>query len=371
MPVIEELGRRADLRFSVFTASRYAPLYGSNERYSVESLTAVDSVCAAGLALARATPIDYVIGATEKSMVAAAHLRAHLGIPGQRVDQALAFTNKSEMKRVLRAADLPVADSCLVFRSSAVIAAARHLRLPVVVKPSVGSGGKNTVVVRDEEELARSIAEGNFDWIDASDVPAQLETLVPVIAEYHCDSVVWNGEVVSASIGRYFEPLIGFDRASIGGSVRIAQDGAVAGSIRDLNSRVISSLGLRAGITHLECFTTADGLVVGEIACRPGGGGVVPMVKRATGVDLWACLVDCETGVAPVIPEAKSALVVGWTWVRSEEVDLETIRGLAGVVDICPESEAGVFVVILESESEEEITQLHERIALARAAVVR
>lgn len=48
---------------------------------------------------------------------------------------------------------------------------------------------------------------------------------------------------------------------------------------------------------------TASGLLIGEIACRLGGVGVVPAIRMQFGVDLWQAFVDVSlsraVGVSP------------------------------------------------------------------------
>ena len=68
-------------------------------------------------------------------------------------------------------------------------------------------------------------------------------------------------------------------------------------AIRDVGVRTVKALGLPYGMTHMEWFRRPDGSVaVGEIAMRPPGVHIVPMMSHAYGTSLyraWArCVVD-------------------------------------------------------------------------------
>ena len=70
---------------------------------------------------------------------------------------------------------------------------------------------------------------------------------------------------------------------------------------------------MRSGVSHLEVFQTRRGLVIGEIACRPGGGGVAATVRDRHGWDLWRGFVQASLGEQPEITVGGGAkAVTGW-----------------------------------------------------------
>jgi hypothetical protein len=68
---------------------------------------------------------------------------------------------------------------------------------------------------------------------------------------------------------------------------------------------------MRAGVTHLEVLRTSEGFLVGEIACRPGGGGIVRSVRLQYGVNLWQAYTETALGLRPSLaPVEREDLVV-------------------------------------------------------------
>lgn len=63
-------------------------------------------------------------------------------------------------------------------------------------------------------------------------------------------------------------------------------------------------------MTHLEVFETPDGLVVGEIACRPAGASIPEAVRLQTGVDIWRAALETALGIQPKIdPVTETGIV--------------------------------------------------------------
>ena len=84
--------------------------------------------------------------------------------------------------------------------------------------------------------------------------------------------------------------------------------------LRELHDDAVRALGLRSGVTHLEVFDTATGPVIGEITCRPAGGGVPGAVLLKHGWSLWAGLVATALGdpAAPAAPARPDPRTAGW-----------------------------------------------------------
>jgi len=71
--------------------------------------------------------------------------------------------------------------------------------------------------------------------------------------------------------------------------------------------------GLRSGVTHMELFKTRDGLLVGEIACRPSGGGIPEGIQLQYGVDIWRAFRETSLGLKPEVrPTEREGLLVSY-----------------------------------------------------------
>ncbi|MDX6682590.1 MAG: hypothetical protein QOG94_2629 [Solirubrobacteraceae bacterium] len=362
-PEIIERLRAADVGVAVIARERYAGLYDGWPIELVDDLGDVGQVVAAARRHARRRTPDCVVAATEKGIVSAGHVRRDLDLRGQGADEALRFAHKVAMKRALRAAGLPVADFALAANAAELKRAARRLGLPVVVKPALGSGAVGTTRLDDFDALAGAFAADD----GASPVPRCVEAFVDVRRELHCDAVVRGGELLLGAVSEDFAPLLLRERRR-NGSRLVDQHGADADAVRALTRDSVAALGLRDGVVHLECFDTAGGLVVGELTCRPGGGGVAGTLRRGCGVDVWQELLLAELGAASAVDAAQPAqggAVHGWTWAPGRAAELAHLLDDPCVVGVWP-SDLGDEVAVLDLVAPDDAAMLAAQRRLTR-----
>ncbi|MBT0773593.1 ATP-grasp domain-containing protein [Kineosporia sp. J2-2] len=289
---------RADV--DVITEKSYVAMYPAGTRlHLVEDIGRLDQVRETALRLHR-QPISHVVGPSERSIQAAGYLRSFLGLPGIPYDVANRMTNKAVMKGALAARGIAVAEHLSAVSGPGIVAAAEALGWNVVVKPVLGTGSMNTFALSGEAEVRRFVASAQASTLTGASCPVLVEKFVAMQAEYHVDAVVSGGEVLSANVSRYLEPLLGHI-ADVSGSFTMPADDPRVSRLRALHQEVVTALGLGTGVTHLEAYETEAGFLVGEIACRPGGGGIVDAVEMQTGVDLWRSFMETELGL-PLTP---------------------------------------------------------------------
>lgn len=228
---------------------------------------------------------DAVIAVTESAVVPAAQLRADLGVAGHGMGVAQRCTNKVHMKQAVSAAGVACAKFLVVPEGSLdAKSLVEALGLPVVIKPAVGSGGRDSRVAQTLEHLPASIvhdciAESYIDGVEMS-----------------IESLVVGGRPVFVNYTDYVEPAW----ANLVPAV-LPED--TAGKLRDLNRRAISALGIERGMTHLEVFLTSKGPVFGELGARPPGGQIMKLIEMAYGFDPWEALMNIELGRPVNLPE--------------------------------------------------------------------
>lgn len=283
------------VNLSVITPPEYRYLYDAYTDVtlvgSVEDLT---EVRLAALMIRRRNPFDFVVTPSEAGVQAGGYVRSYFGLAGPGYDVVNGFSNKHVMKQRLRASGVPVAR----FRQLAGLAeaadAARTLGWPLVVKPVIGGGSEDVFAIRDAAELAALADAHRSASLRRSPYPLLAEEFVDIATEYHCDGVVVGGEVRFVAVSEYFAPVLRSVGCLVGSST--LPDGAPeAAAVADLHGAAVKALGLRDGVTHLEVLRSADGYLVGEIACRPGGGGITQMLLHQYGVDLWEEFVATST----------------------------------------------------------------------------
>ncbi|MFB7631692.1 acetyl-CoA carboxylase biotin carboxylase subunit family protein [Streptomyces sp. NPDC056149] len=338
---LRALAHRPDLRVRVITRESYAPLYAGHDTVCIDSFEDLAQVERAAYDLTRGAPVDHVIAATEKSIVPAGLIRSLLGVPGPTFDEALWSAHKRAMKQRLRAAGLTVTDFAQITSVDEIPTAARTTGWPVVAKPVLGSGTRCTHRIDSAEEFARQRAAGTLDDLADRGLPVQVERLVDVVGEYHCDGIVRDGGVTFAATSRYFAPLLTVQAPLRGGHL-VDPAHPLARQLPGLLQEVAQALRIRDGVLHLEVFETADGPVIGEVTSRPPGSGVPRMWQRALGIDLWAEFIRAALGEEPACTAPRQPdRIHAWTHLPDTPGLLDWLIRADGVRAALPPAENG------------------------------
>ncbi|CAM5464906.1 ATP-grasp domain-containing protein [Streptomyces badius] len=283
---------------TVITEPGHVQSYGPDvDVRLVDSVQNIDAMRRELLAVLRERPIDRIFSPFELGQGAAGYLRSHFGIPGQSYDVANNFSNKYAMKQRMAAGGLPVAGFRIAPALHHVPEAAAELGWPVVVKPMIGGGSINVCFFDGPEQFEQFSRTPAADRIRALPVPLVVEQFVPMTGECHLDGVVEDGKVVFAASSRYLVPVL--ERDTTFGSSILPPGDPVRSRMEEMHEQSVRSLGLESGVTHMEFFETPDGLIAGEIACRPAGGGIPEAVRLHTGVDLWQASLELALGLSP------------------------------------------------------------------------
>jgi hypothetical protein len=300
--------------------------------------------------------VEAIVTMDEQAIVAAAYLRHCRNLPGQSVDSAVACTNKHAMKVRLAAAGLPVAAHRVLHHADEIPAAAAQLGWPVICKPLASVAAINTLVLRDEADLARALREGAFDHtpIDTAgrfgagqmltslhDSPAgfQVEAYLNVYEEFFCDVYLHADEILLTAVGRYNEPLLQVVGHTEYDTV-LRPEHPHAEAVAPLAVQAVRALGLATGIAHCEILRTRDGRWwVGEVGARFGGARVRHLTNLMYGLDddvLAALALGHRPQIAPrpryraltaLMPDPEPGIVRSMASARQ-------LAQLPGVVDV-------------------------------------
>ncbi|WP_344583741.1 ATP-grasp domain-containing protein [Streptomyces lunalinharesii] len=287
---------RPDVRLTAVTIEKYRHFYDDGTDVEiVDSVADLTQVRLAALRIRERNPFEYVVSPSEWSVQAGGYIRSYFGLPGTGYEVANAFSNKFVMKQKLAAAGLPVAAFRRLSRLEEAAETSTELGWPLVVKRACGGGSGYVVVVRDAEHLrALGMAEST-EALRVAPFPLMAEEKVDIDAEFHCDGVVVDAKVRFAPVSRYFKPVLDSVGGVIG-SATLSEAHPDAQAVAALHEQAVTTLGLQDGVTHLEVFKTGSGYLIGEIACRPGGGGIVAQIRHQYGVDLWDAFLAAQLG---------------------------------------------------------------------------
>lgn len=324
---------------TVITERGYVQEYGSEvDVRFVDSIQNLDEVRREFIKVLHERHIQAIFAPFELGQQAAGYLRTHFGIPGPGFDTANAFSNKYVMKQRLASGGLPVTDFHLAHGLGKVPRIVRETGWPVVVKPMIGGGSFDVHVLTGPDHFRQFCESPAARALDALPVPLVVERFVRMHGEYHLDGIIRGSEVIFAVGSRYLVPVL--ERSTMFGSCILPTGHPIRSRMEAMHAQAVRSLGLGHGVTHMEFFETSDGLLVGEIACRPAGGGIPEALRLHTGVDVWQAAVDLARGrpvdatVQPengVIAHCYLPVAVGYVLKQTPVEELESLPSVVHV----------------------------------------
>jgi biotin carboxylase len=297
-------------RVAVITEPGHVQQYGPDaDIHLVNSVHDLEQVRRATMEILSERELHGVLAPYEVMVPAAGYLRSYFGLPGVDFETANLFTNKYLMKRRAAAAGLPVTPFRVAYTLAGVDAEAERLGWPVVIKPVLGGGSIDVVILDSSEALARFATSPDSASIRGLTIPLIVEKYVEIEAEYTCNGIIHDGDVVFTATLKYPRPQLncpyGFNA-----QFTLPPDHPDLPEILDLHERTVKAFGLRSGVTHMELLRSSTDLLVGEIACRPGGGGMCDGIQLQYGVDIWQALRETSLGLPPTVRMTERAGLV-------------------------------------------------------------
>jgi biotin carboxylase len=163
---------------------------------------------------------------------------------------------------------------------------------PIIIKPVNGAGTVNVNWIRDEAELIAFLDNNQIENLD-------VETYVDGKL-YHVDGLIYDGEVKFIWPHAYnSDSTLGFANGHHMGSYMLDKDKPITRRLIEFTKSVLKALDAPPLATfHCEVFhSVGDELVLCEIACRLGGGRIVPVLNAAFGVDMYEYWVKAQVGI--------------------------------------------------------------------------
>lgn len=245
--------------------------------------------------------IDRIFASNEQVQVQVAIVRELLGIDGMSADTMRNFRDKSRMKAVLTANDVPCAKNKLVSSSQEAWQFVQSVGYPVVVKPPEGAGAEFTYKVDQDQMLHTTLQQHP----PTSEKPLFIEEFITG-DEFSFDSFTVKGKTVWHSITKYLPaPLEVKRNAWIQWRVILPRevDEPQYDDIRPVAISALKALGAKTGISHMEWFRRPDGRVaISEVGMRPPGAQITTLMSRAHEFDCmgsWAKLMITGKFTAP------------------------------------------------------------------------
>ncbi|MFF2009334.1 ATP-grasp domain-containing protein [Streptomyces sp. NPDC058195] len=246
----------------------------------------------------------------ELSVLPTAWMARVRDIAGNDPEAVLRVRRKDVCRQRLREAGFPQPSTAVCHNAAE---AERFLRTtgpgPWVVKPRDGLAGIGVTVVHGPAELGAALAK--FEDLPPAISPLGrpdsflAETYVEG-DEYSAEGVVIDGRPQVLALTRK-----GKGEGFVETSHRIPSglDPATAAEAREAVGRALTAVGITRGIFHVEFWSTAAGIVLGELHDRGGGDYIHALVERTRpGFSLYGAFLDDLLGHAPQpVPPAAGA----------------------------------------------------------------
>ena len=229
--------------------------------------------------------------AADRAVPVVARVAELLGLPGIGSDAAHLATNKIAMRRVFAEQGVPQPSFAAVRDYASAKAACETIGFPAVLKPADSAGQRGLYLVRDMDELARSLP------LTLASSPTQ----EGVLEAYHEGRevntllVARSDDVKLVTASDRLRPAaasIGGSPAGLGFGVALAHlypstlFGDALAEVERVALAAVHAIGLRNGIAYPQLLVSDDGVRVVEIAARIPGGQMVEVPRYGVGIDL-------------------------------------------------------------------------------------
>ncbi|KJK56873.1 ATP-grasp domain-containing protein [Saccharothrix sp. ST-888] len=283
-----EAARRLGVRVRLIETAQHAKLLGDRVDEVVVTPGGPDEVWAqAACAAAEDRRPDGVLGFSEPQVLAAALVQERFGLPGPSMYAASLSRNKALQRAAFGALGLPqplhvVTDDLASAEEWA------SAQLPVVVKPLTGAGSAGVELVADRAAFADAVRRR------AGSGRLLVESLATG-PEYSWEGLLRDGEVLFGNLTA--KETTGAPQF-VERAHRPAQQltGPAGEAVDRLIPRVVSALGMRTGIVHLEFRLTESGPCIMEVAVRTPGDYILDVISAAHGFDLYEAVLRLAMG---------------------------------------------------------------------------
>ncbi len=253
------------------------------QHYNVPDLHTQPDITNTVSYLARSNDIDRIVAMDDYDVATVASLREHLRIPGLGETAARYFRDKLAMRTQATAAGLRVPAFTGLFNYDALRAFMDETPAPWVLKPRFEAGAVGIRKLYDSEAVWRAL-----DELGDQQSFYLLEQFVPGDI-FHVDALVWDNEVIFATVSRYGAPPLALvSEGGIFNTRVLSRESAEHRELLALTQHMVTSFRLPYGVTHTEFIRAQDGgFNFLETSARVGGAHIDRMVEAASGISLW------------------------------------------------------------------------------------
>jgi len=250
-----------------------------DEYVYVPDMTNYDAVLrAAGYLTARHGKIDRIDSQNEFWLGIEAKLREDFNVFGQKPAQTDINRSKLGMKSVARSANITVAEGELVEGVDQLLAFARRVGYPIVVKPVVGVGACATYALRSAEDIENCFSYIHGPYICEAYIEGDIVTFDGFVDRH--------GEILFQTSHEYNDSVM--DSVNEARSIYYFNRTKLDPVLVELGRRCVEAFKIRERFFHIEWFRTGPATYCFlEINVRPPGLYTIDMMNYSANVNLY------------------------------------------------------------------------------------
>lgn len=264
-------------KVSYITLKDFSSLIDKELSFQITALNEFESesLLASAIDIHKKAPIDYVLAFSEYDQDYAAVMRSSLNIKGSKIEDALLYRNKIDMKKALVDSNLKYPKYKKVNHYIEAKSFCIENSLPAILKPMIGAASEGVIKLEKIEDIPKTMDFSNYE------IEEFIEGEI-----YHVDSIVSNGEFPYFKVSKYINTCLDFRNGYPLGSVTVDNTNFV-NKVKEFTQEVCSFLNIDNQAIHLELIESNENLVFLEIGGRVGGGEIPFVTLKNEGVDLF------------------------------------------------------------------------------------
>ena len=287
--------KQTNLQPIVFAANpdRYPFLVRDQVPFLMMNTADEDAVREAMSSLAR-EGLAGIYSSSEYYVEAVARLASEFRLAGGNPEAVANCRNKYHMRQVLEQHGIPVPKFRCATDENQVHNSLLDFSMPVIVKPTTGSGSVGVVLCRDRDSAATHAARILAQTRNERGLPIPREVLLEEYVAGPEFSVETFGTEVIGVTRKHLSPEPDF--VEIGHDFPAAIPDTMQNELTEMVLRALRAIDLTWGPAHTEVRFAADGPRIIEINPRLAGGSLPEVVRLATGFDGIKATIELASG---------------------------------------------------------------------------
>jgi len=228
--------------------------------------------------------IDRVVALGDFDVEVACMLREHLRVPGMGETTMRYFRDKLAMRMKAQEDGINVPEFVHILNHDDVYQYMQRVPALWIIKPRQEAASMGVKVMHNDQEVWQKIME-----LGDKQSGYLLEKYTPGDV-FHVDSIVSEKEVVFTGVSKYGTNMLDLNtKGGVYTTRFIDRKDPDWKALREINERVIKSLGLVRGVTHIEYIKGRDDgkLYFLEAAARVGAAKIPDVIYYATDICQW------------------------------------------------------------------------------------